>query len=551
MPSIFEIPPIASTSALPDSPPEPATTTTTASTKGKSKRRLRPNGLPFTRQGKVVSTLRLLQATTEESELKRVDVGRRGVGGRLMEGGLRAALSWHLLNLGSGQFATANCPPLVDLRETHKRILKRSLEAGADTDPHHEVLIACLVALGSRRSNHSGIIGVNVVEEVGTRRETSCRALAQRCVDLAVESRLLGDNSERGKEVASVLRVTLFAVSPRHPFTQSLAEQLHRHRICSSLGHSSTIKDHLGLNACDYDTYTAVLFRRQPVISDEELVRRYCWREEKGDVELSWENLENMGRGDVEELAERFHTLGRGLNITVLRRILRLQQLVDSTPPPPFSTISTSLQYIWRLADQLESGMLKLAYARDRMFLEMGPSLLSTSMFHEAVICLETRKLVERATKEELGEEAKRVAGAVDQMSRWRFVRWLKPFVNLTREKTFTEGQGATYVHSLALLLSSLDLCPDWIPLVLEAAKQHAEGVGPYASLGLSYNDVRQLNESLKQSSYVFARSGRQHRNLSKVMNEMGVGEQMEGEPEDPMAFGMVKCALQDLEWVL
>lgn len=75
--------------------------------------------------------------------------------------------------------------------------------------------MASLAALGARRSSHSGITGAPEGSvDLGVRKEAACRQLAQQAVDLTVSCKLLEDPSQEAREVASVLRVTLFGKSP-------------------------------------------------------------------------------------------------------------------------------------------------------------------------------------------------------------------------------------------------------------------------------------------------------------------------------------------------
>lgn len=84
--------------------------------------------------------------------------------------------------------------------------------------------MACLLVLGSRRSSHSAIIGrsrshfqehasLEAVHGYGLMRETSCRALTQRTVELIDQSRLLENYSAEAVEIVAVLRVALFGQS--------------------------------------------------------------------------------------------------------------------------------------------------------------------------------------------------------------------------------------------------------------------------------------------------------------------------------------------------
>lgn len=172
-----------------------------------------------------------------------------------------------------------------------------------------QVVLASLMALGSRRSNHSGIVGVaggrlvaqglelslqDVDTALGVKREATCRALAERAVDLARNCKLLRDFSPAAVEAAAVLRVALFgpfsfddllakvslkllpfvylAVSPRHPYSSELAAHLHATQIANFRRSTNDFgTDQFGLSVVEYDSYTAVLRRVPPQISEAEL----------------------------------------------------------------------------------------------------------------------------------------------------------------------------------------------------------------------------------------------------------------------------------------
>lgn len=88
-----------------------------------------------------------------------------------------------------------------------------------------QALLASMLALGARRSSHSAILGSSsspsLEEErgYGFKRESSCRLLTQRAVDIVENSKLLENYSAEALEVVVVLRVALFGPCFLSPFS--------------------------------------------------------------------------------------------------------------------------------------------------------------------------------------------------------------------------------------------------------------------------------------------------------------------------------------------
>ncbi|KAI5479290.1 CDK inhibitor PHO81 [Pseudohyphozyma bogoriensis] len=180
---------------------------------GKAKRRRTKRGEEVDRN--VMTALKSQYAAIEA----RLNLAASTPTARLACEQLSGALTYHLLSCAKGILSVPDCPPLLDLTEIQQRVQQTAFSY---IDTRHEVVVACLVALGSRRSSHSAIVNNpnsiksrHTLREVsnldwGSYRETACQKLVQRAVDLATESELLEDLSPESLEAVSMLRTTLF-----------------------------------------------------------------------------------------------------------------------------------------------------------------------------------------------------------------------------------------------------------------------------------------------------------------------------------------------------
>ncbi|KAM0756270.1 hypothetical protein T439DRAFT_25142 [Meredithblackwellia eburnea MCA 4105] len=223
------------------------------------------------RKGKVVGLLRQRYAVKDIKDHLELNLAPSGIRSQLGNLQLSASLTWHLVNLSTGVLTTPNSPPILEVSKSWTSI-RVSRPSGDINLNLQEVFLASLAALGSRRSFHSHLVGVapssltdsSDIDEVvsqsyGVKREGACRALAQRAVDLAEKTSLLEDHSSMALEVMSVLRVTLFAVNPRHPFSSKLASYFHEANRRRFAAEGSKAVDDFGLSIPEYDAYIAMM----------------------------------------------------------------------------------------------------------------------------------------------------------------------------------------------------------------------------------------------------------------------------------------------------
>jgi len=103
-----------------------------------------------------------------------------------------------------------------------------------------EAIVSCAATLGALESNHSAIVGPSTFDrdnraryldgalqtDLGRRRKAACTALAERAVARVAQSGLVGQDGERGRTLATLLRVTVGVVEPNHEFLHQVNSQI-------------------------------------------------------------------------------------------------------------------------------------------------------------------------------------------------------------------------------------------------------------------------------------------------------------------------------------
>ncbi|KAL8286335.1 hypothetical protein RQP46_004823 [Phenoliferia psychrophenolica] len=477
-------------------------------------------GRPKTRNGKVVGLLRKKYQPDESKVVALLNLAPSSTGAQIASHELSSSLSYHLVKLSSGVLTTPNSPPILNLTDTwtSQRLLRR------------RVLLASLAALGSRRSFHSGVLGSTptatfpttncigdiVVQRYGEKRESACRSLVQRAVDLAEEGKLLKDHSPLAQEVVAVLRVALFAVSPRHPFSSQLAEYFHENvRRRHSAEGSATISDDLGLSICEYDAYTSILLNKPPKISEAELSTLYGWN--SGLIPAALDRLCLAAtRGQPDQTLQgpcRIVTIG------LLRGIIQIQAQ-ERTNSRDFTKLGRDFTCLWDYLTVMEESVAAL-HGNEGDRRTIAPHLGATPMFMESLLAAQAARLCAGSSVP--------IAQDILELSELRFLRWLKQFTIFLDDRQFFTGPEAN--HTRALLLSILDLFPSWVELTVEAATQAATGAGPLACADFTWVNLATLHGSLKFAAAVYARSGRQEAKLADAFKTFGIDSETVNPP--------------------
>lgn len=173
----------------------------------------------------------------------------------------------------------------------------------------------------------------------------------------------------------------------------------------------------------------------------------------------------------------------------------------------------------------------------------VGPHLATIPMLAEACLTFEVQRLLCKLALTE-----PKVRELVD-MTKKRFIRWLKVFIEMMIDPQFNAMTASR--HTRALLLSTLDLFPDWVQVSTEAARQTDKNEGPYAVLGLSWDDLKKLHGLMVQASLYFACSSRQQSSLAAAMASSSLpvlgGVEQATTANDLSAKAIVEAALEEL----
>ncbi|KAI5475660.1 hypothetical protein MNV49_001077 [Pseudohyphozyma bogoriensis] len=181
---------------------------------------------------------------------------------------------------------------------------------------------------------------------------------------------------------------------------------------------------------------------------------------------------------------------------------------------------------------------------QERYFMDkivtISPHLSSMPMLIEASLLFEAERICKGSDDPEAAE--------LVEAQRKRFVTWLKPVIQMFGDPQFTSGIEGN--HARALLLSVLDLAPNWIELAAEAARQDAVGEGPYSACGLTWNDLKELQNVLSYASTVFARSSKQYQGLCHALSRMNIGtdSSVVDAGKDALAESIVGTTLVELD---
>ncbi|KAI5478342.1 carbamoyl-phosphate synthase small subunit [Pseudohyphozyma bogoriensis] len=423
------------------------------------------------------------------------------------------------VNCSQGVVAKPASPPFLDLSEVHTQFRASGTDKLPDT--RNEVLFATLAALGARRTTHSAVAGPQALvaaksaEEVarlglGAEREGACRTLVQRAVDLAI--------------------------SPRHPFTFDLAThyiQTHTTRTQISSDLEFDAASMINYDVIEYDALTAILLRRPLQISATELTSVYGWRPEMVPNAVAFARL--LGGGKP---SKKLSVPGRVISVHTLRGIAGLQR---QAPTKDFKKLHRTFAKLWDVFSPLQHSLQSLLInnysqtpptlsgrggrkSSGKQKISVGQHFVVLLMFYEASLLAEAERLC--AAQEEMDEGAKELVGAC----RRRFVKWLKMMIPSMCHPQFDGTPEA--IHSRALLLTVLDLAPNWPELATRAAVQNFSGAGEFADLGITWEDLDALRKCLQYSSAVFYRSAKQEKSLAAAFEAMEVSREVQREED-------------------
>ncbi|KAM0749037.1 hypothetical protein T439DRAFT_60230 [Meredithblackwellia eburnea MCA 4105] len=511
-----------------------------------------------TRNGKVVGVLRK-QIGQQPAELlcSSLDLAPSATNSRLFATELSTSLTHHLLQVSSGEISAPHSPPVIDLGSIFTRVRNECLTRRSP-DPIHEILLASLIAISSRRTQHSSLTGSNVggsreKSDGGATREVACRTLAHRAVDLAEKANLINDSSPRAMEAVFVLRMCLYAtIQPYFPFAYTLATHMHtvykaevgsgQPRIFAPGGLVMEILPNT-MAIAESDCYLSVMSRKPPKISLAELQLVYGWEfnQVSGALAVLKHNAENQN------LSVQMREPGRIVVIGVLRTIIRVQRQTTSSKFD-FGKFHRALQESWKLLTELEYNLALL-----KGLTVMGPHLAAIPQLSVHILAPfylgEKLKFLRRAETILLSEVYRAAKETPDETrdlvleGNRRFLRWLKIFIAFMEDEQFLEGPEKNHIRATFLLY--LEYLPEWVDLLVTAAREHELARGPLADIGISWTAVFVLRNQLHLSSEVFARSGYQE---SRVVQALQAHGKLTEDNSNVAAMALVANALSELD---
>ncbi len=185
---------------------------------------------------------------------------------------MAASLSWHLVSVARQSVKAYNHPNWEDLSNAIEHIHDHLRHPTHTT----AVIIAALIAIGSRRSNHSAITGLATEPDttdpkalyalqLGQKRERACRSLVERALELAEASGVLTESSAATVEALSHLRLMMMTVTPRHARFIELDRTAGRHYRALNGEHQ------VGQSYVASDAVAALVFDQPLDVQDDEL----------------------------------------------------------------------------------------------------------------------------------------------------------------------------------------------------------------------------------------------------------------------------------------
>ncbi|ORY51772.1 hypothetical protein BCR35DRAFT_336001 [Leucosporidium creatinivorum] len=439
---------------------------------------------------------------------------------RLSDVSMGEALSWTLVTAAFEEPSVHSTAPLTAL-SVHLDFLRHGRRSGV-VEVEQEVLTACYIAIGSRRSQHSAIIGGGGPSPLGTRRETACRALAERAITAVQSSPSIIDSpSVRNLEILAVVRDMIYLVDPTNSFAREVVQIAHRQSVSLvDAGFVFDFKAGLKTNYAVLDARVASRMGEEPVLKEWE-VDRYQPRMKQ----LVREAISNLGQPLVAP-EKAFHLSIWILNLQtfILRMLHRLERQIRLTPSAALTLLST----VWNLID------LAISYVKHQLY-SPAPSPSSPSSPPSAFIPPELGSRTPISKEELIGQIPdilrmecellalmERVEGeAVKEVLRIQRVRFLRGVKWMA--EGFSEvhlASSAPNVHWLARRLELLQTVPDWIQLIIEGAKQKNFGLGPLAEARFSWSSVRTLLASLGKAQDVFACLALAYEKLQQAVEE-------------------------------
>ena len=345
-----------------------------------------------------------------------------------------------------------------------------------DASDYIEAVASCAVTLGALQSNHSAIVGPMAFDvpgklqrsssgrqlqlDLGRRRKAACIALSERAVAKAGGLGLIGQNDDRARTLATLVRVTVGIVAPSHPFLQEV-----NGRIQNGLKSTGAVKERTlyGDRTIGADLGLVLATGRAPVMSTVDLAR-LGWTDIEDAAELLRVcELESYGQLKWEEVHYRYRTLALG----TARKVVALQQ--DSKLLPP-AQLQETFATLGRLITAVRARMqVVLTFSAPKPVCSQELGMLHLPLVLEGALLRQAKR------------HAKPRSTALWEAQQRRFLRFLGSIV----EKASCDMKKPETLHLGGALLELLEVVPGWMGMLFEGVKQFEEGRGPLMGAGV------------------------------------------------------------------
>ncbi|KAM0749804.1 hypothetical protein T439DRAFT_381368 [Meredithblackwellia eburnea MCA 4105] len=503
-----------------------------------------------------------------EAQLAEHNLSTRTATARLVYDELGGALTWALINSAFEATSVQSLSPLTSLHVVRDDFRKGGMRTYA-LAVEQEILLACYIAIGSRRSNHSAIVGPvsnnTSLVSLGAKREAACRSLVERAVNLLQTSSVITEPSMDNIEIVTAVKESIMVVHPTHPFSKQISPILHAHRMhLDRQGRKLSMAEEMRTGFALYDARVSARNGERPYLGERDL-DIYLFGE------MSWaESIASLSNPD-EPLPSGLHLTGWNLHVQfgVLRRVAAVFEEAATAPNNAFA----SLNSLWRMVD------LTITYVKTKLdqipvtpspsppsddgssspeaaspASSVGKGDLPYSQPTRIEIAGEVPDII--LTETHLANLAFRISREhrptgklwrnVETTASIRFLKALRWLTDVFSDQKFTR---AADVHWVARRLDTLEVLPSWSEIALEGVKQNARGEGPLLAAGYSLQDLKRLLEHLESSSMVYASSFLRAEEIRAGLEQSGLLEPKfeELSPQEDIAATIVSGALQEM----
>lgn len=435
---------------------------------------------------------------------------------------LGGALTWVLINFAFEQSSVQSLAPLESLEVVRHDFRKGSMRT-YELEVEQEILLACYIAIGSRRSSHSAIIGNPMAPgHLGIKRETACRTLAQRAIDLLEKSNICSTPSIKNIEIISAVKEMIIGVYPDHPFSQQFSPILHAHRqALAAQGRFLTNEEELRCGFALYDARISAKLGVRPYLDDTAMLT-YPWL---GPDSLPDAILKLSQPSKYDPPGMRLTGWILTIQMALLRRVVLIVEEATFRP----QAARTAFEYLWDMLD------VATAFLQAKINLPRPPGSASRNdllgQVPDVIMCeCHLMRVAQLVAK--LGDDW----GDLQNMARVRFLKALRWLSEVLDSSHFTR---AADIHWVARRLEMLELVDGWVNLAVEAV------LDPLSEFGR--DDLKRLLPAFSGASVVFASTSIRTDQLTAGLEKTSAEHQLERASIDARAVVMVQDAINSI----